>query len=40
MDEPHSVVLFSTTVQFNATELVGRTVTFVNYEKHGTLYID
>ena len=40
MGEPHSVVLFGTAVQLNVTELVGRIVTFVNYEKHGTLQMD
>ena len=39
MVEPDSVVLFKTAVQFNVTELVGRTVTLVNYEKHGTLHM-
>ena len=37
--EPHSVVLFSTAVQLNVTEFVGRTVRFVNYEKHGMLHM-
>ena len=36
LGEPHCVVLFNTSVPFNVTELVGRTVKFVNYEKHGT----
>ena len=36
MGELHSIVLFSTAVQFNVTELVGRTVTFVNYMERYT----
>ena len=40
MGEPHSVVLFSTAVPFNVTELVDRTVRFVNYDKHGMLHMD
>ena len=38
--EPHSVVLFNTAVPFNVTELVGRTMRFVNYEKHVMLHMD
>ena len=33
-------MLFSTAVPFNVTEVVGRTVRFVNNEKHGTLHMD